>query len=56
MYDKVLALITSRSAFTTLGMNTDTLFRPGYNMRNELKEARNGGLTRIEISYYATSL
>ena len=36
-------------------MNTEAIFRPAYLTGQELKEAWDYGLTRIEISYYADS-
>ena len=56
IYDKGLALLTSGSAMTQLGMNTNALFRSSYLLRKELEEAKQYGLSRIEISYYADSL
>ena len=34
-------------------MNTEAIFRPTYLTGRELNEARESGLTRVEISYYA---
>ena len=56
IYDNFLALLSSRSAFQQLGMNTEAIFHPNYLMGKVLDEAQNTGLTRIEISYYADTL
>ena len=39
-----------------LGMNTDAIFNSDVTLRRELKETCYTGLSRIEISYYATSV
>ena len=36
-------------------MNTESIVYPGYIMGKQLKEAWSEGLTRIEVSFYATS-
>ena len=56
VYDKTFALLTSRSAMTQLGMNTNGIYGSSYLLRKELLEAKDCGLSRIEISYYADSL
>ena len=37
-------------------MNTDAIFNSDVTLRRELKETCYTGLSRIEISYYATSV
>ena len=55
IYDKVQAFLQTKSATSILGMNTDAIFYPTYQMSRKLQEAEKFGITRIEISYYADS-
>ena len=50
-YWKSFALLTMESVQKPLGMNSNGLFRPQIRMGRALKESRNEGLTRIEITY-----
>ncbi len=56
IYNKLLALLTSKSAMASLGMNTKDIYYASLAQDRELKEACQHGLARIEISYYASTL
>ena len=56
IYNKLLALIQSRSAMASLGMKMQDIFYAELVMERELKETSQDGLSRIEISYYATTI
>jgi len=49
-------MVQSREALSSLGMDTDRIFRPIFLLGRELEETKEEGLSRIEISYYADNL
>ena len=54
-YFKTLALMQSDSAMKSLGMNTKGLYYPSVRMGQALKETKDVGQSRIEITYTAVS-
>ena len=52
-YFKTLALMQSESAAKSLGMNMRGIFDPTIRMGRALRESRDVGQTRIEITYTA---
>ena len=56
VYWKTLALIQSETAAKSIGMNMKGLFYPNLRMGKALRESSNETLTRIEITYTATSM
>ena len=56
VYWKTLALIQSETASKSIGMNMKGLFYPNIRMGKALKESSNETLTRIEITYSATTI
>ena len=52
VYNKLLQLTQSESVQKSISMNTKAIFYSDAKMYNELRQASNDGLTRIEISYY----
>ena len=56
VYNKLLALLQSRTVKMPLGINTNEIFDPSLKFGQELQEAVQKGLSRIEISYYAQSV
>ena len=56
IYCKTIAMVQSRGALSSLGMDTDRIFRPTFLLGRELEETKDEGLSRIEISYYADDL
>ena len=54
-YWKGLALLQSESVAKSLGMNTNNIFCPTLHMGRKLKETKDEGLSRIEITYTAVS-
>ena len=55
-YWKNYELLQSESVKKSLGMNTKSIFYPQTHMGGALKESREIGLTRIEISYTADNI
>ena len=53
IYSKTLDLIQSASVAMPLKINTKELFNPSNWMSKELRESKDQGLLRIEISYIA---
>lgn len=51
IYNKLLALFQSDGVRKSLGMNTKGIYYPSINMNKALIQAKDVGLTRIEISY-----
>ena len=56
VYWKSLALLQSDAAAKSVGMNMKGLFYPNVRMGKALKESNNETMTRIEITYMATSM
>lgn len=55
VYNKILCMLQSASACKSLGMALHGLFRPSLQQSRVLQETESSGLTRIELSYYATN-
>ena len=55
-YNKILAMIQSDGVMRPVGMNTNGLFCPYMHMSRALSESRDEGLSRIKITYTATTL
>ena len=56
VYWKSLALLQSETASKSIGMNMKGLFYPNVRMGKALRESLNETLTRIEITYTATTM
>lgn len=52
IYNKIMALLFSRTAQMPIGMNTNALFYPKYKERKVLQETELNGYSRVEISFY----
>ena len=55
-YYKTLALMQSDSAMKSLGINTRAIYYPTVRMGQALRESRDVGQSRIEITYTAVDL
>ena len=54
-YFKTLALMQSETAMKSLGMNHKALYYPSIRMGQALKESKDVGQSRIEITYTAVN-
>ena len=55
-YNKTLELTKSESVMKSLGMNMKAIYYPNIHMGRALRESMDIGLTRIEITYTATTM
>ena len=56
VYNKLLALLASESVSKSVGMNTNNIWYPNMRMQKVLREFKDAGVLRIEISYTASSV
>ena len=56
IYNKTLAFLQSETTAKSIGMNMKALFYPSMRMGKALKESSGESLTRIEISYKASTI